>query len=257
MSLICPYPAKNMKVNMTTKGRGSPIVFFHGWGFDHHVWDFLIPCLVDHHQIYLVDLPGFGETPNMDWEDFKEALIKQLPSEFALVGWSMGGLVATRFAVEELKPVTHLMSVSSSPRLLQEKNWPGIDRRVFNVFYRNCAKNPARVLKQFVKLQVQNDDSPLTPPHKKPTKKGLLAGLELLHSLDLRQNLHSLTAPACFLFGRLDAITPYRTIEKMKVLYPHFKYVLIHNAAHAPFISHTEEFIGVLENFLRETSSSR
>ena len=80
-----------MAVNVVNYGEGRPLVLFHGWGFDTCVWRSLLPLLTHQYQLYLVDLPGFGLTPLMEWDLFKEALLNQLPRRFALVGWSMGG----------------------------------------------------------------------------------------------------------------------------------------------------------------------
>ena len=74
MSLfIQRYPVSHVKA------KPKSAVFLHGWGFDHRVW---LP-LVEHlytlgvwqdYAFYLVDLPGFGQSDDMDWDHFKHAL---------------------------------------------------------------------------------------------------------------------------------------------------------------------------------------
>ena len=54
-----------MNVSQLSYGQGKPIVFFHGWGFDHQIWLPLVPLLNNKYQLILVDLPGFGQTPMM------------------------------------------------------------------------------------------------------------------------------------------------------------------------------------------------
>jgi pimeloyl-[acyl-carrier protein] methyl ester esterase len=64
-----------MNVNIYKYGEGYPIVFFHGWGFDSQVWLPLAPKLMLNYQLIFVDLPGFGHTPIMDWDLFKDILL--------------------------------------------------------------------------------------------------------------------------------------------------------------------------------------
>lgn len=78
-----------MNIHLIKHGRGTPLVLFHGWGFDSQIWSHLIHLLEQSYQLYLVDLPGFGLTPTQDWHAFKVNLLAQLPSIFVVAGWSM------------------------------------------------------------------------------------------------------------------------------------------------------------------------
>ena len=125
-----------MKINIHKYGSGFPLVFLHGWGFDSQVWMALIPKLITHYQLILIDLPGFGQSPIMDWHFFKKNLLSQLPEKFALVGWSMGGIYAMRLALENPERVDYFISVTSSPRFLLDYSWPGVSQEVFQGFYK-------------------------------------------------------------------------------------------------------------------------
>ena len=72
-------------------GEGKALVLLHGWGFNSQVWQGLFPKLLEKYAVYTVDLPGFGRSQIMDWEEFKENFFKALPSMIAVLGWSMGG----------------------------------------------------------------------------------------------------------------------------------------------------------------------
>ncbi len=235
-------------IQIQGKGKGTPLVLFHGWGFDSQIWHPLLPELTNRYQLYLVDLPGFGLTPNMQWEAFKPALLKCLPKKFALLGWSMGGLMATRLAIEEPEHITHLINVTSSPYFIRQVEWPGVVTQVFNDFYQALASNPQQTLQEFITLQLQGQKIFSGHP---PSLHGLREGLDLLMTWDLRQNLTQLNHPVCYMFGRLDAIVPRTTMITMQTIYPHFHYTMFPKAAHAPFLSHTDEFITALEEFLQ------
>ena len=229
-------------------GKGDPLVLFHGWGFDAQIWLPLLPALMPHYQLYLVDLPGFGLTPPMEWDAFKSGLMQQLPSKFALIGWSMGGLMATRLALEAPSRVSHLINVASSPRFIRAQHWPGVNRDLFNVFYQDLVTNSAQTLQQFIELQLQGQ--PFEVSHA-PSLSGLQAGLDWLVHCDHREALKTLHQPICYMFGRLDTIVPRMLHTTMLKQYPNIHCVLFPKAAHAPFLSHPDEFMQALQGFLK------
>lgn len=240
-----------MNIHIDIQGNGKPLVLFHGWGFNHQIWRPLLPILTQQYQLFLVDLPGFGLTPSMDWEAFKISLLKKLPFNFAAAGWSMGGLFATRLAIEEPQQVSHLINIASTPRFIRDLYWPGVDIEVFKTFYQDLSSDPERILKQFITLQLQGESIPPNLIEQAPTVQGLQAGLDLLLCWDLRQDLTQLEIPTFYMFGRLDAITPRMTMTVMQKIYPQFNYHLFPKAAHAPFLSHQDQFIKTLEEFLK------
>jgi pimeloyl-[acyl-carrier protein] methyl ester esterase len=226
-------------------GQGRPLVLFHGWGFDVHIWTELLPYLVDQYKVYLVDLPGFGLTPNMSFDAFKVKLLDELPLNFGLIGWSMGGLFATKLALEAPERVTHLVNISSSPYFIREAGWPGIDGQVFNAFYQALSTHPKETLERFIRLQCPGQSLPQTHSF---SSSGLATGLTVLMNCDLRQNMKQLKVPAYYLFGHLDAIVPRRTMVTMQKMYPDFNYRLFEAASHAPFLSHPNQFKHYLDS---------
>jgi pimeloyl-[acyl-carrier protein] methyl ester esterase len=112
----------------------------------------------------------------------------------------------------------------------------------------NLKSDPRSFLSEFVSLQLQNQ----TLSYQNQAESNALeAGLEVLEQWDLREPLRQFNKPTSYLFGRLDAITPARTMIRMKKIFPHFDYQLFDKAAHMPFLSHQDEFIRVLEQILK------
>lgn len=238
-----------MTLNIKSSGNGKPIVLFHGWGFDQTIWSDLAASIHDRFEVFLVDLPGFGHSPLMDWEQFKSSLLAVLPDHFAVLGWSLGGLFATRLAAEESERVTRLINVASSPRFIIDRGWPGIEEQILADFHRNLIANPQQTMVQFVELQLQSRDYTLRPDAL-PTSDGLQEGLQILANWDLRETLRHLKCPVCYMFGRLDAIVPRTLKVVMQAEYAHFDYVLFNKAAHVPFLSDKTLFIKELERFI-------
>lgn len=237
-----------MTVNIQTSGKGRALVFFHGWGFDHRVWLTTAQKLTPRFQVHLVDLPGFGSSALKDWLSFKAELIQQLPEQFSVIGWSLGGLYAQRLAVEERQRVTNLVITASSPRFTRAENWPGVDEVVLDRFYNNLIEDPQQVVDEFIALQLRSNRHSLGKYQ--TSLEGLKQGLHILGEWDLRESLAQYSQRACFIFGRLDAITPPSVMQRMQQLYPQFTYHLLNKAAHMPFVSHPQDYVRLLETFL-------
>jgi pimeloyl-[acyl-carrier protein] methyl ester esterase len=177
-------------------------------------------------------------------------LLAQLPRHFAVVGWSLGGLYAQRLALEESPRVQYLLSVASSPRFIAAPTWPAVPKQVFINFYNKLSQDIEGTLRDFVSLQLNKNKANLNIG-KMPSIEGLEAGLLILDDWDFRAQLNHLTIPTCFMFGRLDPITPARIMETMKVIYPQFNYILFKRSAHIPFLTHKDLFIDELKRFIQ------
>lgn len=235
-------------INYEISGDGKPLVLLHGWGFDRNIWKPIVPHLSDF-KIYLVDLPGFGNTPYMDWEIFKQELLKILPTKFIVLGWSLGGLFATRLVIEEPDRVEKFVNVTASPRFVSAKDWVGIEESAFANFHMQFLNSPQKTRYNFLHSQLLEDtglDLGLTDDL---DIEGLAAGLDILTSWDLRAPLHNVKQPGLFVFGKLDAIVNQKVMPILKNNYPNFEYVMFRRAAHVPFLSHTSEFIELIIKF--------
>ena len=113
-----------------TTGTGDrDLVLLHGWGLNAEVWQNIVPRLSPHFRLHLVDMPGFGRSQGfgaLTLADMAQQLLPQLPERAVLLGWSLGGLVASQIALAQPERVTALISVASSPCFTAHEDWPGI-----------------------------------------------------------------------------------------------------------------------------------
>lgn len=226
-------------------GQGKPLVLLHGFGFDAAIWTPLLPAL-SAYRCYLVDLPGFGCSEIMDFATFKQKLLAQLPEKTTLLGWSMGGLYATRLALEVPDRVECLINVASSPRFLQEGDWPGMSQEVFASFCERLLRHPTQTLTHFIQWQLQGQTLPCEVMPKKPSEEGLREGLNALMTWDFRSELNEIKMPIHYLFGRLDAITPIAVMQAIQKQMMHAACEMLPQAAHVPFLSHQQAFLSKL-----------
>jgi pimeloyl-ACP methyl ester carboxylesterase len=96
-----------------------PIVLIHGLGGTQYVWDPVLEPLRAHAELITVDLPGFGDSPDVDeWSltGAADAILDTLDElgvdRFVLVGHSLGGGVSIRLAAAHPDRVAALVLVA-------------------------------------------------------------------------------------------------------------------------------------------------
>ncbi|MGG5808111.1 alpha/beta fold hydrolase [Falsiroseomonas sp. CW058] len=109
-----------LRLHMRDSGpRDAPaVLLLHGFGASLHAWDDWAALLEAERRVLRIDLPGFGLTgpdPTGDYSDLRavaviEALLDGLGlGQVDLVGSSMGGRIAWRFAAERPARVRRLV----------------------------------------------------------------------------------------------------------------------------------------------------
>ena len=97
----------NSRLYWESAGDGEALVLIHGNMVDRRMWDFNFPALAQHHRVVRYDMRGFGQSGTKGSElgaaveDLKLLLSKLSISSTAVCGASMGGVVATHFALTE------------------------------------------------------------------------------------------------------------------------------------------------------------
>ncbi len=112
---------------------GSPVVLVHGFGASSHHWRHNLAVLGQRHRVFAVDLLGFGASakprpvPGVTytfetWGALVADLIREVVGEAAaVVGNSIGGIVALQTAVLAAAEVTQVVLLNPSLRLLHRR----------------------------------------------------------------------------------------------------------------------------------------
>ncbi len=111
-----------MNVHYAKAGNGPPVVLLHGLGASHLTWQENIEALAAHFTVYAMDIPGHGDSVKDGVDYTIEASVAFTFGFFdamglqsaALVGNSMGGLIALRSALAEPHRVTHLCLIDTA-----------------------------------------------------------------------------------------------------------------------------------------------
>lgn len=245
-----------------TEGEGSDLVLIHGWGMNGAVWQPIVEQLSADYKVHTVDLSGYGHSAELGSADFDQMVtqvLAQAPEKAAWLGWSLGGLIATQAALVAPDRITQLITVASSPRFSADKGWRGIKSIVLSQFTEQLKQDFTLTVERFMALQAMG--SPNAKQDIKqvknavfsrpvPNQEALATGLSILADIDLRDTISQLSMPVCRMYGRLDGLVPIKVAHDMDDVIPNSAKIIFDSASHAPFISHSTEFIAELRSFL-------
>lgn len=128
---------EGLRLRVVELGGGPPIVFLHGFTGSTETWESFQLVFAERYRTIAVDLPGHGGSSDPDdplrysldrvANDLAKVLDELGVERIALIGYSMGGRAAIRFALSHAPRVAALILESTSPGIAD----PGLreDRR--------------------------------------------------------------------------------------------------------------------------------
>lgn len=246
-------------------GTGQDLVLLHGWGMNQAVWENIATNLAANFKLTVIDLPGHGyssfATTNHNLLTWAEACLRIAPPQAIWLGWSLGGTIALAAALAAPNRLQKLVLMTATPCFLHNANWPhGMQREVLARFRNTLATNWAETVGNFLTLQVRDSKDALPvlrslrqclakyPP---PNPAALDVGLAILKNTDLSQQIANLTMPNLWIYGNRDTLVSCRSSETLTQLLPSAQISIIQGAAHAPFLSHTDQVLDLLRKFIK------
>ncbi len=248
----------------------EPLLLLHGWGMHAGLWQACAEQLAAYRPVICVDLPGHGGASPWPADTAQawpllDAWVDALAAEFAgqrllLGGWSLGGILAMRWALRYPEQIVRLLLVATTPCFMARADWQAaVPPQVLAGFAAALQQNAGQTLKRFLALQVRGSEQERELRHSLrrlmatqavPALASLQQGLQLLRDIDLRADLSRLGQPVLLLAGERDGLTPLAAAKAMARQLPDARLVVMPKAAHAPFLSHQSEFIQQVSGFL-------
>lgn len=216
---------KNTKIHYFEKGKGSTLIFLHGFLENLNMWNPFLATYTSKHRVIAIDLLGHGKSEPMGYihtmEDMADcifALIQELKlRKVTLIGHSMGGYVALAFA--ELYPdyVKALLLIASTSQADSPTKRLNRDRAIelikknhtsfINIAISNLFDQTAK------DLYNQEIQTAKTEALKMPVQ-GIIATLEGMKiRADREVLLHFAPYPILFILGQKDTIMPYEQVK--------------------------------------------
>ncbi len=244
-------------------GCGPDLTLLHGWGLNGAVWDGIRDELAAHFTLHLVDLPGHGYSQHITITSLAaiaDDIASALPSRGHLLGWSIGGQLAIELAHRVPDQIDKLILVGTTPRFIENDDWAfGKKAAVLDQFATNLIENYGATIRGFLALQILNQPNQratiatlqaAVSARGAPNAAQLTAGLALLRSNDMRNQLAHIRHPTLVIQGDHDALTSEAAAHWLAIQIARCQYEMIPFATHAPFLSHREIFVPLVTQFL-------
>ena len=207
-------------------GRGDLLILVHGLADDHRAWRRALPDLMLRHRVLMYDLRGHGETTlgkaegtlaqlGSDMVALMDALVME---RAAVAGFSLGGTIAMRAAIDHPERIDALVLVATSSRV----------GRAAADWYRQRVEMVERDDPQ-LRATLDGDTADVYRESPAELEEGLLirrqstadphgygnacAAMAALNASPLDTELHRITAPTLIVASDLDRHCPPKAAE--------------------------------------------
>lgn len=252
---------KNAKIAYTDTGKGTALVFLHGFLENSGMWDFYTAEFSKKYRVITIDLLGHGQSESVGYihsmEDMADA-VQTVLSELrirkaAFIGHSMGGYAALAFA--ELYPdhVKGIVLLNSTSRADSEERKRNRDRAIVAVkqSYTNFIKmSIANLFSEENRERLADVIETAKSEALKTPLQGIIAALEGMKTRNDREViLHFAPYPVLLILGKKDPVLNYEDsleqIENTPVKLVTF------NDGHMSHLENREELVNVLRDFFK------
>jgi len=253
-------------LHIDTTGEGPPLVLLHGWAMHSGLWGSLVEDLARRYRVHAVDLPGHGASgapAEFTLAGVVAALAAAFPRKgppLTVVGWSLGGQVAMRWALAAPDQVGRIVLVATSPRFVAGDDWPhAMAPATLDRFGDELRIAWKLTVQRFLALQLHGSDTPRAMlaelkhrllAREAPSPATLAAALAVLRDTDLRFEIPGIAQPALVVSGDRDTLAFPGAGRYLADHLPNARFALIPGAAHVPFLSHAAAFGTALDDFL-------
>jgi pimeloyl-ACP methyl ester carboxylesterase len=251
-------------------GEGEPLLLIPGLGATCRLWDPVIPDLARHFTLILLDNRDVGRSvrkarkaaPNLSYlaADVAELMDELQLDRCHVMGVSLGGAIAQRFAIEHRSRLDRLVLVSCtdkfSPYLWQIAGLLGqtLRRLPKEAFVRmmEVLGTAPEYLDENAELCEQRA---VAKARLKIPARAIGNQLKALARSELGESSDVISAPTLVIAGEFDAIIPSCYAKQMADKIPGSRYVLINGAGHNPLADFPERAAPRVVQFLKSKQS--
>lgn len=243
---------KNTTIHIEKIGDvGRPIIFLHGWGQSGDTFKPVLNQLTKPYQVYLVDLPGFGQSGEPETAFTLDDYVELLETMIAhyqitnplIIGHSFGGRIA----------IKHASRYHTAGKLLLVNSAGLKDKRKLSYYFRVYTYKFLKKLFSF-KLLHRYREKVLGRFGSKDYKNAspvMRQTLVQVVNQDLSEELKQIVIPVLLFWGELDDVTPISHAERMKSLLHDSGLVTVKEGGHFSYLDDPFLFARVLEVFYR------
>lgn len=265
-----------IRTHYLAAGEGPPVVLIHGVGSSVVAWRENIVPLAERFRVFAIDLPGHGDSdkPRMDYSlraasQYMTGLLDALGLERAhVVGESLGGLIALRFALDHPERVAR--SVGVGPAGLGRDlawiiRWISVPI-VGEVIVHPTSSRVKHLLKRVMHRSQPTDQELVREVYRARASPGAERALikmvrwgvtpfGLRRRALLLPELPRLKPPLLLVWGANDSISPVRHAYRAQRLAPSVRLVVFPECGHWVQMERAAEFNRLVMDFLADDST--
>lgn len=249
-------------------GAGELLVFLHGVGGNRRNWTRQIAEFSRHFTAVAWDARGYGDSEDYEgpltFDLFASDLLRLLDyykaSRAHLVGLSMGGNIATRFALGHPERVASLVLVDTDRGMV---HFSEAERQDFV----RRRRDPLLAGRTFAEMAPDVVQTLLSPQATEAARRDLLDSMlrlrkesyikavEATIDFDVTRTIRQITCPTLIVVGEHDRLTPIEEAEAIRAEIRGAKLAIIPNAGHVSNLEQPDIFNSVVLDFLLQHSA--
>ena len=247
-------------------GQGPAVVLVHGMGLNRAMWQWLVPALIPHFQVLTFDLLGHGESGNPpdqpELRTFSDQIVELLDhcglARGAMVGFSLGGMIARRFAIDHSDRLSVLAILHSAhDRSAVER--AAIRQRVEYV----CQSGPAATVDAALARWFTDGFRTHSPEMMDLVRHWVTANRKEVYApiyrilaegdAEIADPIAEIRCPTLVMTGDQDFGNSPDMARRMAAAIPGARIVILHGLRHMALVEDPAAFNAPLTSFLTET----
>ena len=256
-------PLSHGKLTYRARGNGPSVLFLHGLLGNAKSWtyQFQDPRLADHFRLIAWDAPGFGGSDLVDTNidayigALSEFIDNVVDGPVLIVGHSMGGTLAARYAARHPERVIRLILSCTHPGYADPESAPMSEK--FENRMREFADLGAQVYGERRARDLLPESCPpetlalAAEVASEVRPEGLRRATRMLQLADNRPLLAQLKVPTLILTGGADRVVQPWLRSDLLALTPHEQHIEMPGLGHGPYFEAPAYYNGLLADFLQ------
>lgn len=216
----------------------TSLLFLHGFATNSKVWDAQV-------KEFSKDFTIHFDTEDLDPEE-----------KLIVIGWSMGGIAAIKYCLQNKDRVKGLVLISAFPKFLKSDDFPlGLSPALMRNLEKKLETSFTNGLKFFYEMIMPDKNSQHLLADITPKDRGqILEDFEQLKTVDIREKLKEINTPTLIIHGNKDQIVPIESAEYLAKHIKNAQMYIFEDVGHAPFIERTKYFNQCLRQFIKKNA---
>ena len=240
------------------------LLLINGWSANADFWVEFSKDLSAQFTVQIIDI---DQTKSLD--EWLGLVDQNISSNTLLMGWSLGGNLAIKYASSSQKEFLGLITLQTNPCFIAQNQWANaLPLSEFSALYDLVKEGDKKALvRRFTHLlvngskQYKSDRKQLKTCYSEVTIREsatLLSSLDLLRDLDVRNALIKVSLPCLHILGKKDVLIPAEVETDINDLIcensrnrQNHQVKVLAEMAHLPCWGHRSEILMDIKNFVK------